>query len=151
MGNLTTKINDDLKTAMREKNTLRLSVLRMLSSAMKNKAIEKGGSSYELKDEEILAVIKSEAKKRNDSIEAFEMAGRQELAQKEREEMSILEKYLPEQISSDEVEKVVKEIISEMGASGPGDFGKVMGQAMARLKNRADGQQVSQAVKKHLK
>ena len=151
MSKLKESIEDNLKQAMRDKNELVVSVLRMLKSAIGNKEISlrKDGKA-ELKDEEVMAVIKSEVKKHKDSIEAYTAGNRQDLVDQEKKELEILEDYLPEQISDEELEKIVKEIVSATGAEGPKDFGKVMGQVMARLKNQADGNQVGEIVKKVL-
>ncbi len=140
------QITDDLKRAMKVKDELSLSVLRMLSSAIKNKEIVLREKNAELKSEGIIDVVKSEIKKRKDSVSAYEAGGRSDLAEKEKNEIKILEKYLPEQLSDEEIEKTVKEIV----ASGNTDFGKVMGQAMGKLKGKADGSKVGEIVKKVL-
>jgi len=145
------QINNDLKQAMREKNELVVSVLRMLSSAIKNKEISlRGQSQADLSDEQIVEVIKSEIKKRKDSIEVYRQGGREDLANKEEKEKDLLEKYLPVQMSDEELESITGETIAAMGEVGEKDFGKVMGQVMAKVKGRADGDKVSQAVKKFL-
>jgi len=147
MSKLLEQININLKEAMLAKKAEIVSVLRMLIAAIRNKEItlRKDGAA-ELSDEQVLEVISSEVKKRRDSIEAYIQGGRQELADKESSEIKILEKYLPEQMSDEELEKVVKEVI----AAGDENFGKVMGQVMARVKGKADGGKVGEMVKKLL-
>ncbi|MEI6596753.1 MAG: GatB/YqeY domain-containing protein [bacterium] len=147
MVKLLEQINQDLKQAMLAKDALSLSVLRMLIAALHNKEItlRKDGQA-ELSDEQVLEVISSEVKKRRDSVEAYISGGRQELADKESSEIKILEKYLPEQMSDEDLEKVVAEIM----ASGATDFGKIMGQTMARVKGKTDGGKVGEIVKKLL-
>lgn len=147
MSKLLEQINQDLKQAMLNKEAELTSVLRMLISAIRNKEItlRKDGKA-ELSDEQVLEVISSEVKKRRDSVEAYISGGRQELADKENAEIKILEKYLPEQMSDEELEKVVKEVI----AGGDENFGKVMGQVMAKVKGKADGGKVGEIVKKLL-
>jgi len=143
------QINNDLKQAMRDKDAFRLSVLRMLLAALKNKKIELGQDEV-LTDEVVTSVIKTEIKKRKDSVVAYTDGGRQDLADNEKKEVEILEKYMPEQMSEAEVEKIVKSAIEELDASSPSDFGKVMGAAMAKTKGQADGNMVSALVKKNL-
>lgn len=147
------KINDDLKAAMRDNDPLQLSVLRLLSAAIHNKEIEKrtrlskeGKPPEPLTEEEVLAVVMSEAKKRREAIDSFEKGGRQELAEKERKELEILQGYLPEQLSREAVAKAVEEAIGSTGASGPKDVGKVMGYLSPKLKGKADMTRVSKLV-----
>lgn len=147
--NLFDKINEDLKQAMRDRDAFRLSVLRMLVAALKNKKIEMGQDT-EMSDDLILSVLKSEVKKRRDSIVSYLEGKREDLAQKEKSEVEILEKYMPEMMSEEEIEKIVKEVIASVGATGPADFGKVMGAAMGKTKGQADGNVVSKVVKKSL-
>jgi len=149
MAGLINKIQADLIEAMKAKDELRLLVLRMLIAAMKNKRIELK-KQEDITDEEALAVIKSELKKRKDSIEAFRQGERQDLIDKEEAEVKILDRYLPEQLSETEIEIIVKEVIASLGDVSPADFGKVMGMAMGKLKNQADGNQVKDAVNKLL-
>jgi hypothetical protein len=147
MASFQDQINTDLKQAMRDKNEAALSTLRMLSAALTNKTIAlRQGEAVMLTDEQISEVIASEIKKRNDSVEAYVAGNRPELAAKEQAEIDLLKKYLPEQASDVEIEAIVKEIVS----AGATDFGKTMGQAMARLKGKADGKRVGEAVKKVL-
>ncbi|MDO8668558.1 MAG: GatB/YqeY domain-containing protein [bacterium] len=147
MSKLLEKINEELKQAMKSKDGETTSVLRMLISSIRNKEISlRSADKVELSDEQIIETIGSEIKKRKDSVEAYAKGGRQELALKETSEIKILEKYLPEQLSDEELEKIIKEII----AAGATDFGKVMGQTMARVKGKADGNRVGSLVKKLL-
>jgi len=133
---ITTKLQDDLKTAMKEKDKVRVSTMRMLISEMKNAQLAERG---ELNEEKELSIITSYAKKRRESIKAFEQGGRDDLAAKERIELEIVMAYLPEQIGEDEIRAEVEKIIAETGASGPQDMGRVMGPLMAKFKGRADG------------
>src|SRR5215831_12319238 len=114
---LTQRIDADLKEAMRARDQVKLGVLRMLKSALKYAAIEKSGAEGELNDPEATQVIRKQVKQRQDSIESFEKGGRAELAAKEKEELSILQSYLPQQMSTDEISKVVRETIAEVGAT----------------------------------
>lgn len=147
MAKLLEKINQDLKQAMKSKDTGTTSVLRLLIAAWRNQEITlRQGQAVELTEAQAIETVSSEIKKRRDSIEAYTKGGRQELADKEAGEIKILEKYLPEQLAEIELEKIIKEIIG----AGASDFGKVMGQAMAKVKGRADGVKVGALVKKLL-
>jgi len=141
------QIQEDLTAALKEKNELQVSTLRLLLAEIHNRKIEK---QAELTDEDIVAVLRKEAKKRQESVEAFQKGDRQELADKESNELTILSKYLPQEMDPQELEKIVKEVISEVGAQGAGDFGKVMGVVMSKVKGRIDGAKVSEVVKKLL-
>jgi len=142
------KIKADLKTAMQAKSELTVSVLRMLISALRNKEIAlREGDAVQLSDEQVTEVLSSEIKKRKDSITSYEQGSRQDLADKEKSELEILAVYLPAQASDEEIEKIVREVAS---ADESGNFGKIMGQAMARLKGQADGNKVGEIVKKIL-
>lgn len=149
MASLTEKINNDIKQALREKKAAELSVLRMLLAALKNKKIELGNKD-ELTDERAVGVIRTEVKKRKDSIAAYEQGARQDLADKEAREIEILAAYLPKEMSDGEIELVARETVAALGEVGPKDFGRVMGQTMAKLAGKADGARVSEAVKKVL-
>lgn len=131
--------------AMKAKNEIELSVLRMLKSSLKNKAIEL--IKKELEEAEVIAVIKSEIKKRKDSVEAYTQGARQDLADREQAEIKVLEKFLPAQISADALLPKVKEIVAGLPEAERADFGKVMRAVMAELKGSADGAAVSAAVK----
>jgi len=143
-------IQANIKKAMIEKDALRVSVLRMVVAAILNKEKEKGSDADGLTDEIVLEIVSSEAKKRKDSIEQYEKGGRSDLAEKEKEELEILSEYLPEQMSEEEIRKIVKEKISQLGAAGPQDMGKVMGALMSDLKNKADGVIVKKIVEDEL-
>jgi uncharacterized protein YqeY len=137
-----------LKEAMRAKDAMKLGVLRMLKSALKYAAIEKSGA--ELGDAEAVQVVRKQAKQRQDSIESFEKGGRQELVNKEKEELSILNGYLPQAMSSDELAKVVRETIAEVGATSKAQMGAVMKALQTKLAGRADGKTLSQEVSRQL-
>ena len=150
MANLKSKLREELKQAMLTKDVLKTSVLRLLLSALNYYEIQKGGAGYEATDEDVLAVIQKEAKQRNDSIEQFKNAGRQELVDKENKELEILKTYLPEQMGEEEIKKLVIEVIKETGASNIQEIGKVMGALMPKVKGKADGGLVSRIVKENL-
>jgi len=140
------KIEKDLIEALRAKDRTRMAALRLLKSALENKRIE---LMKALKDEEVINVLRSEAKKRKESIEAYEAAERDDLVKVEKEELEIIESYLPAQMSEEEVEKKVKEIFEKI-PEDQRDFGKVMGMVMKELKGKADGAVVNKVVKKIL-
>ena len=135
---------------MREKNATKLGVLRMLKAAMTNAAIEKSGAQAQLNDAEATQVIRKQVKQRQDSIESFEKGGRAELAAKEKEELSILQSYLPQAISADDISKIVRETITEVGASSKGQMSAVMKALQAKVAGRADGKTLSAEVQKQL-
>jgi hypothetical protein len=135
---------------MRAKDATRLSVLRMLKSALKYGAIAKPGAEAELSDAEAAQVIRKQVKQRQDSIESFEKGGRTELAEKEREELSILNAYLPQAMSADDVAKVVGETIAEIGATSKSQMGAVMKALQAKVTGRVDGKTLSAEVQKQL-
>lgn len=140
-------IDSDLATAMKEHEASRVSVLRMLKSSIKNEQIKLG---HELSDEEIMAVLKREAKQRRDSIEQFEKADRDDLASTEKTELETIKSYLPEQLTDEELIKVVDEVISETGASSPAEMGVVIGAVIKQVGSRADGSAVARIVKERL-
>ena len=144
------KIIADLKDAMRSGDTVKRDTLRFLDSAIKNAEIEKKKREEGLSEEEILEVIGRSVKQRNDSIRQYTDGGRPELAEKEKIELEILKAYLPEQMSEDEIRKIVKEIISAAGAVSVSDMGKIMGQAMGKMKGKADGNVVRKIVGEEL-
>ncbi len=152
MSKLQQQISNDLKQAMRNKQEQKVSVLRMIISAIKNKEIAaRKGEDVSLTNEQVIQILRSEIKKRKDSITAYKQGDRYDLALKEKNEIEIIEEYLPEQMSDEEIEKVVKEIIQTHGnASVQKDFGKIMGQVMVRVKGQADGGKVSGVVKRVL-
>jgi len=140
---LKTKLNDDLKGALRGGDSLRCSVIRMLLSAMNYSEIAKQAT---LSDSDILGVIAKEIKQRKESIEAYKSANRLELAAKEESEMAMLKAYMPEQMSRDEIVALVKKVMAEVGASGPRDKNKLMPKLMPMVKGKADGQEVNAVV-----
>ena len=135
---------------MREKNATKLGVLRMLKAALTNAAIEKSGAQGQLSDADVTQVIRKQVKQRQDSIESFEKGGRPELASKEKEELSILQTYLPQQISGDEISKIVRETIAEVGATSKAQMGAVMKALQTKVAGRADGKTLSAEVQKRL-
>jgi uncharacterized protein len=144
------QIDADLKTAMREKNATKLGVLRMLKAALTNATIEKSGAQGELGDADATQVIRKQVKQRQDSIESFEKGGRAELAAKEKEELLILQSYLPKAMSTEEISKIVRDTITEVGASSKAQMGAVMKAAQAKVAGRADGKTLSAEVQKQL-
>ncbi|MFL6541471.1 MAG: GatB/YqeY domain-containing protein [Chthoniobacterales bacterium] len=148
--NLQERIDSDLKDAMRAKDAQKLGVLRMLKSALKNVAIEKGGASVTLDAAEATQVIRKQVKQRQDSIESFEKGGRPELAAKEKEELAILNSYLPQAMSAEELAAAVRETIAEVGATSRAQMGAVMKELQAKLAGRADGKTLSQEVQRQL-
>jgi len=144
------RVDSDLKEAMRAKDAMKLGVLRMLKSALKYAAIEKSGAEAELSDAEAIQVIRKQAKQRQDSIESFEKGGRAELAAKEKEELALLNSYLPQAMSPEELAKVVRETIAELGATSKAQMGGVMKALQARVAGRADGKTLSAEVQKQL-
>ena len=146
MSDLSQQITEDMKTAMREKNALALGTIRMLKSAIKNAAIEKGGASAELTDPEVIVVIRREVKKRQDSIEQYTTAGRMELVDQETAEMAILNGYLPEPLDESALAAIIDAAIAEVGATSRKEMGAVMKLVQERTEGRADGKTLSQAV-----
>jgi len=141
------KIVEELKKAMKEKDTLRLSCLRMLKTALKNLQVEK---QRKLKDEEIQGVISSLIKKGKESAKEFKNAGREDLALKEETEVAIFYDYLPRQLTPEDMEKILREIISDLSAEKPSDLGKVMKMAMPRMAGKAQGKEVNEIAKRLL-
>lgn len=153
--NLKEKIQQDLGVAVKDRKEFELLVLRQLSAAVLNKEKEKRYKTKEekdvqLADEEIIEVISSETKKRREAIEGFEKGGRQESAEKEKKELEILQKYLPEQLSEEEIKKLAKEAVDKVGAKEIKDMGKVMVELSPKIKGKADGGVVSKIVKELL-
>ena len=140
---LNQKLTDDLKQAMRSGDTVKRSVLRLLMSSIRNAEIAKRAV---LSDSDILGIISKDVKQHHESIEAFKQANRQDLVDKETAELAILQDYLPEQMSRDEIVAAARQVISEVGAAGPRDKGKVMQQLMPKLKGRANGQEINAVV-----
>jgi hypothetical protein len=163
--NLKEKISNDLKKSLKEKNNSEILTLRMLRAAILNKEKEKRAKlakekegldekdlveKSQLTDDEIIEVAFSEAKKRNESISEFEKGKRPDLVEKERAELEVLKKYLPEQLSEKEIKKIAKETIDKVGASGPKDIGRVMAELMPKMKGKAEGNLTSRIVKELL-
>lgn len=144
------QLQTDLKESMLAKDEVRTSSIRLVLSALKYFEIQKGGAGYESTDEEILEVINKEAKKRKEAIEMYRQNNRQDLVDKEQKELDILQKYLPEQMSEDEIRNFVKEAVAQTSASSPADIGKVMGVLMGKIKGKADGNIVSKIVREEL-
>lgn len=144
------KLQEELKKSMLARDELKTSVLRLLLSAINYYEIQKGGAGYEATQEDVLTVIQNQAKQRRDSIEEFKKANRQELVDKETKELEILNTYLPAQMGEEEITKLVKEAISQTGATTMADIGKVMGALMPKVKGKADGNLVSKIVREKL-
>ena len=144
------RIDSELKEAMRAKDAPRLGVLRMLKSALKYSALEKQGAAGELDDAETMQVIRKQVKQRQDSIASFEKGGRPELAAKEKEELAILNAYLPQTMDATELANAVREAIAETGATSRAQMGAVMKVLQAKLAGRADGKTLSQEVQRQL-
>jgi uncharacterized protein len=138
------RITEDMKAAMRAKDAERLGTIRLLTAAMKQREVDE---RIELDDTAVIAIVDKMLKQRKDSIDAFEKAARQDLADKEMAEVAVLQAYLPARLSAEEVAAEVKAIVAELGAKGPGDMGKVMGAVKAKLAGKADMGLVSAAVK----
>ena len=146
--NLNDKIAADITTAMKAKDTPRLSALRMLKAAVMNKGVEKG---RDLEDAEVLQVVSSLVKQRRDSIEQFSNAGRTDLVQKESGEIAVLEQYLPPAVTAEEIDAAVAAAIAESGATSAKDMGKVMKAVMPKLAGKnVDGRAVNDAVRRKL-
>ncbi|MBI4160002.1 GatB/YqeY domain-containing protein [Candidatus Wolfebacteria bacterium] len=146
------KLTDDLKAAMKEGRVFELGVLRMISAALHNKEIEKKGKGGdgELSDDDVLAVFRTEAKKRKDAAALYSQGGRGDLKEKEEKEIAVIERYLPRQASSEEVEKAVNDAIASIGASSMKDMGRVIAEAIINLGGRGDGSVVSAVAKQKL-
>ncbi|MFQ3577607.1 MAG: GatB/YqeY domain-containing protein [Verrucomicrobiia bacterium] len=147
---LATHIDEEIKNAMRAKESDKLSLLRMLKAAVKNAAIEKGGADAHLEDAEVVAVVRKLVKQREDSVASFEKGGRPELAAKERAEIAILSTYLPTPLTDAEVEALLDEAISEVGGADKSKMGAIMKVANAKAAGRVDGRTLSAALQKRL-
>ncbi len=141
---LKAQITEDMKTAMRAKESARLGTIRLLQAAMKQKEVDE---RIELDDTAVIAIVDKLIKQRKDSVAAYESANRQDLADIERNEMKVLEVYLPQRLSAEEISAAVQAIVAQVGATGPGDMGKVMGAVKTQLAGKADMGLVSAAVK----
>jgi len=141
------RLAEETKDALRSGQKVRLATLRLLSAAVKNKEVELG---HELDDEEFVRVAQKEAKQRRESMEAFDKGGREDLVAREREELEVLSEYVPAGLSDEELDAIVDETVTAVGATGPGDMGTVMGAVMAKVKGRADGREVQAKVRARL-
>ncbi len=145
---LSEQLTQDLKAAMKAKDAVQLRTIRSLRAAIKEKEIaERHGGEATLSEEDQLAVLQKQAKQRRDAIEQYEQAGREDLVAKEREELVIIDSYLPKQLDDDEIRSVVEGIVAATGASSMSDMGKVMGAAMQQLRGRADGRRINAIVR----
>ncbi|ETI66126.1 GatB/YqeY domain-containing protein [Neobacillus vireti] len=142
------RLNDDMKQAMKNKEKDRLSVIRMVKASLQNEAIKLG--TKELSEDTELTVLSRELKQRKDSLHEFDKAGREDLVEKLRTEISIVELYMPKQLSEEELSVIVKETIAEVGAASKADMGKVMAAIMPKVKGKADGSLVNKFVQQHL-
>lgn len=141
------RLNSDMKQAMKDKAKTKLNVIRMVKSSLQNEKIQLG---RDLNDDEVLTIVNRELKQRKDSLHEFEKAGRDDLADAVKEEITILVDYLPEQLSEEEILTIVKETIAEVGASSKADMGKVMGAIMPKVKGKADGSLINKLVSQQL-
>ena len=144
-------INEDIKAAMKAKDKIRLQTIRSIKKVIIEKEVELRAKGFDsLNDEQELQILSQQAKQRRDAIEQYNKAGRDDLVQQESQELAIIETYLPEQLSDEELEKIITEIITEVGATTKKDLGKVMGKAMKQLKGKADGKKIQEIVKNKL-
>jgi uncharacterized protein YqeY len=150
MSDTAARIPEDIKTAMKAKDSTALNALRALKSALTNAAIEKGGLGTPLDESEVLAVVRKQLKQRVDSCEQFEKAGRPELAATEKIEIEILSRYLPAALTEEELLTIINQAVTETGATGKADMGKVMKRSQELAEGRADGKQLSAFVMKRL-
>ncbi|MCA9740904.1 MAG: GatB/YqeY domain-containing protein [Deferribacteres bacterium] len=145
--NMLDKLTDEMKSAMKSGDKIKLSTIRQLRAQMKDAQIAKGD---ELTEEEMMAVLNNAAKKRREAIKLYEQGGRDELAENEKAELAVIETYLPQQLSEAEISDIIDKAIAETGAAGPSDLGKVMGKIMGQVRGRADGKLVQQLVRTKL-
>ncbi|MGJ8697350.1 MAG: GatB/YqeY domain-containing protein [Verrucomicrobiaceae bacterium] len=150
MSSFSDQVMSDLKDAMRAKDSVALTTLRALKTALTNAAIESGNKDNVVEEADALAIVRKQIKQRHDSIEQFSNAGRAELADNEKAEIVILEKYLPAALSPEEVSQIVSDAVAETGATSRADMGKVMKIVQEKVAGRADGKTLSQEVMKHL-
>jgi len=141
------KLLEDMKAAMKSGDTTRLGTIRMIRAQIQNAGLSKGEA---LSEEDIFAVLSKEAKKRKEAIELYKQGNREDLLQKETDELDVINSYLPEMLSEEEITAIVAEAIQEAGAETMGDMGKVMGIIMPKVKGRADGKLVNEIVRKKL-
>jgi|SRR5690625_2383938 len=142
------QLNDDMKQAMKVKDKEKLSVIRMVKASLQNELIHLGVDSLSKDDE--LTILSRELKQRNDSLQEFKNAGRDDLVDKIEKEIEIVQHYMPEQLSEEEIEEIIASTITELNATSKKDFGKVMGSVMSQVKGKADGTFVRNLVQKHL-
>ncbi len=142
------RLDEDLKQAMRSRDTARRDVIRYLRSEIRNQEIR---VQEDLDDDGVLQVLTRQAQQRRDSIEAFSEANRTDLVEKEESELAIIMEYMPQQMTRDEISALVQQVIAEVGAAGPGDMGKVMSQIMPQVRGRAEGREVSSIVMETLR
>lgn len=146
------RIADDLKDAMRAQDDVRRRTLRSIRSALMKEEIDRReGGKGELTEQQELSVLQKEAKQRRESLEQFEEAGREDLVQKERDELAVIEEYLPSKLSDEELREMLEAIIEDVGAESMADMGQVMGRAMGELRGRADGNRVREMVESILR
>ncbi|MDD8016733.1 MAG: GatB/YqeY domain-containing protein [Bacteroidota bacterium] len=146
--NLSTRITEDLKSAMKSGDKLRLETIRMVRAQILE--FEKSGANREMTEDDGMKILLSAVKKRKEAVEVYEQAGRQELADKEKKEIEIIQEYLPKQMSQEEAESIVAKVITEVGATSAKDFGKVMPAVMKQLKGKIDGRIINDIVKQKL-
>ncbi|KAA9007654.1 GatB/YqeY domain-containing protein [Paenibacillus spiritus] len=145
--NLSERLNEDMKQAMKSKDKFRLSTIRMVRSTIKNLEID---LKRTLDDSEVLDILSREIKQRKDALQEFEKAGRDELAASNKAEIEVIQEYLPQQLTEEEIKAIVQQTIQETGASSKSEMGKVMSALMPKVKGRADGKLVNQAVQQFL-
>lgn len=141
------KLQEDLKTSMKNKDTLRKSVITLIRSSIKQVEVDK---RIELNDDDVIDIISKQLKQRNDSLEQFLDAGREDLVEETRSEIEVLKEYLPQQLSEEELNEIVKQTISEVGATSMKDMGKIMSVIRPKVKGRADGKLINELVKANL-
>ena len=142
------RLNEDMKQAMRDKNVLKRDVIRYLRSEIRNQEIR---DQKDLDDPGVVQVLSRQAQQRRDSIEAYNDAGRQDLVDKEQAELAVIMAYLPQQMTAEEITDLVQKVVSEVGASGPADMGKVMGAIMPQVRGKAEGREVNAIVQQTLR
>jgi uncharacterized protein len=147
VGEVADRLSAEIKEAIKAGDRVRLDTLRLLATAVKNREVELG---RDLTEDDLAVVATREAKRRREAAEANKKGGRPELAERERAEEAVLEAFIPEQLSEEEVRAAVEEAVAATGATGPGDLGKVMGHVMGRLKGRVDGSEVNRLVRERL-
>lgn len=150
MSGLEKKLQSDLVSAMKEKNSMRMSVLRMVKAEMQRVKADQG-RDHELTDEEVISVVQRLVKQRREAADQYASGGAEERAEAELKEITVLEEYLPRQLSSDELMKIIREVAEEIRPFGPADMGKMMGKVMPKVKGHAEGNRVRKEVGRFLK